>query len=272
MKPSRFAVIVLFAGGALSGMTGCAAHQPTPQEAARRHQAEILRWRAEDKKRLAGEGSSSPTWTVGKMDLTSVREVMVSMPHRVYQSMRGQTSLAAARSMEDSASAENRRIGVLKLTEFPYARTGDYVKRYEQIYDHDDDALVRAAALRALNRSRDIGAVDRFIAGLGDTDAFVRLEAAKGLANVPSEKAVRSLIGHLETDDNKDVRIAVADALRTQHTLEVARALINVLQDREFGVAWQARRSLVIMTGRDLNFDESQWLNYFNAEQHPFAS
>ena len=72
------------------------------------------------------------------------------------------------------------------------------------------------------------------------------------------------------SDEAKDVRIAAADALRLHKTLDVARALMSVLNDREFGAAWQARQSLILMTGRDFRYDESAWLDYLSKAKNPF--
>jgi hypothetical protein len=57
--------------------------------------------------------------------------------------------------------------------------------------------------------------------------------------------------------ENRDVRIAAADALRNYPTGAgggAAKALASVLSARDFGVAWQAHESLVRMTGRDLRY------------------
>ncbi|MGK4277532.1 hypothetical protein, partial [Escherichia coli] len=55
----------------------------------------------------------------------------------------------------------------------------------------------------------------------------------------------------LEQDENRDVRIAAADALRHYKTLEVSRALVTMLDQREFGVSWQCRQSLQVLTSKD---------------------
>jgi hypothetical protein len=36
------------------------------------------------------------------------------------------------------------------------------------------------------------------------------------------------------------------------------------VNDRDFSVAWQARRSLVYMTNKDFRYDEGGWLGYFS--------
>jgi hypothetical protein len=70
---------------------------------------------------------------------------------------------------------------------------------------------------------------------------------------------------------DRDVRIWAADALQHYRTLEVARTLALQLGSREFGVAWQSRKSLVALTGQDMNYDENAWLNYLTSTQNPFG-
>jgi HEAT repeat protein len=72
---------------------------------------------------------------------------------------------------------------------------------------------------------------------------------------------------HLQQDASRDVRIAAADALRCYRTDEVAHALIDVLDDADFAVAWQARQSLRLMTAYDFHYDERAWLVYLSENE-----
>src|SRR5207247_99585 len=108
---------------------------------------------------------------------------------------------------------------------------------------------VRATAIRALNRSRDASATPLFVKALDDPSDQVRLEAAKALVNMPDQKAAPALIKIVDSrTDNRDVRIAAADALRHYKALDVARTLVNTLGQRDFSVAWQSRHSLIMLT------------------------
>ena len=179
----------------------------------------------------------------------------------------------AARMMENDKSPDSRRRGIDKLARWDFAQDGPYVRRYRQIAQDDPDPLVRATALRALNRARDAGARPLFIAALRDPAPEVRLEAAKALSNLPDPDAAGPLIrivSDVERED-RDVRIAAADALRYYKSVEVARALIPRLNERDFGVAWQARRSLRRITGRDLRYDEAAWLAYITGAEKPLG-
>ena len=136
----------------------------------------------------------------------------------------------------------------------------------------DPDPGVRSMLIRALNRARDKRAVPFFISALDDKDENIRLEGAKGLANNPDPRAAAPLLRHLnDPEENVDVRVASADALRMYRTSEVAQALVRALRDRNFGVGWQARRSLQLMTGKDFRYDTAAWLAYLGGTNKPFG-
>lgn len=191
---------------------------------------------------------------------------------RLFNILTGNTAADAVRKMEDPQFADKRWKGVNQLVANPYGKKEPYTDRYMQIAVNDPDWFVRATAVRALNRSRDQKAVDVFIVCLNDPNRQVRLEAAKALANIPDEKAIVPLMKIVDSPaDDRDVRIAAADALRHYHKLEVARSLVNTLSAREFGVAWQSRRSLVKITGADFKYDEAAWLAFITGPEKPFG-
>jgi HEAT repeat protein len=84
--------------------------------------------------------------------------------------------------------------------------------------------------------------------------------------------AVAPLITLLQNpNEDRDVRIAAADALKHYRTIDVGRALVDTLDSRDFGVAWQSHRSLVRLTGKDLRYDEGAWLSYLTGPDRPFG-
>lgn len=184
----------------------------------------------------------------------------------------GKTPVNAAIQMENQVLPDQRREGIAKLSDQPFGRRAPYTERYRQIAQIDKDWLVRASAIRALNRSRDPEASPLFIRALADESPVVRTEAAKALVNVPDPNASAALI-RLATnvEENRDVRVWSADALKHYRTIEVARALIGLLNGRDFSVAWQAHRSLVVITGTDHRFDEAAWLQYLTTSERPFG-
>jgi hypothetical protein len=184
----------------------------------------------------------------------------------------GDTPVAAVKEMENPTSPDQRRVGILYLSDRSWGREGAYLEAYREIAVNDPDSLVRATAVRALNRARDRTALPIFIQALNDKSATVRIEAAKALANIPDPDAVEPLSSHLaNTAENRDVRIAAADALREYKTLPVAQNLIRRLSDREFAVAWQSRISLWFMTGQDFEFDQASWLGYITGPGNPLG-
>jgi hypothetical protein len=184
----------------------------------------------------------------------------------------GNTPIKFVRMMEDSSSPDRRRQGIYELVKRDFGQREPYTARYRQIAQADADFTVRAAAVRALNWSRDTSAVPVFIAALNDASELVRWEAAKALANVPDPSAVDPLTRTLTSaGENRNVRIAAADALRHYRTAPVARALVGTLNGRDFGIAWQARHSLRTMTGRDLRYDDRAWLQYLASPEKPVS-
>jgi len=174
--------------------------------------------------------------------------------------------------LQDKNSPDIRRAGLNRLVEFPYAHRPPYTRVYEGMAGLDEDPTVRATALRACNRSRDRAATSVFIKGLADKSEIVRLEAAKGLANMPDPRAAGALAAMANNpDESLDVRIAAADALKYYRTPEVARVLSSLLEERDFSISWQARRSLVYLTHRDFGYDQGAWLGYFAGPEKPLG-
>jgi HEAT repeat protein len=184
----------------------------------------------------------------------------------------GNTPIKGVTQMEDRYFPDERRVGINKLVDRSFGRHEPYTDRYMQVAQFDSDYLVRATAIRALNRSREPKATPVFIKALDDSSPLVRQEAAKALANVPDPNAaapLRRLVASAQ--ETRDVRVAAADALKHYRSLDVARALVDTLDSRDFGVAWQSRHSLIRLTGRDLRYDEGAWLSYLTGSDRPFS-
>jgi len=200
---------------------------------------------------------------------------LIDLPVKGIQYASGDTPGHAARMIQDTNSADNRREGITKLVEYDFARRPPSTTLYKQIAQVDSDPMVRAVALRASNRARDRSATPLFIRALSDPSDkvpdLVRLEAAKGLANLPDANAVEPLIKVATSDENRDVRVAATDALKYYKSLQVARTLSALLADHDFSVSWQARRSLEYLTGKDLGYDQAKWLGYFSGPTKPFG-
>lgn len=261
----RRLLIVLLITPALAFSTGCLSstdkedRQPQTLTKLQRMKRQEAQRRAREK-----EGTS--------YSVAAGASKLVRMIGDLIDFARGETPFNAAKAMIDPNSPDLRRKGIVKLSNREFGRQDPYLKQYEVMARDDNDPSVRAMAIRALNRGRDKRAVPIFLSALEDKNDHVRLEAAKALANVPDPSATAPLLRHLENpDENVDVRIACADGLRLYPSSEVAQALVRALRDRSFGVSWQARRSLQLMTGHDFRYDTVAWLNYLGGTSKPFT-
>ena len=190
----------------------------------------------------------------------------------VWTRVHGPTPIDAVRMMENPNSADQRRRGIYELVRRDFGQQEPYTKRYRQIAQADPDPTVRAAAIRASNASRDKAAVPIFIAALNDKSDMVRLQAAKALSNIPDPTAAEPLSRVLGNQaETRDVRIAASEALRHYRNLDVARVLVGTVGGRDFSIAWQSRWSLIILTGRDLGYDEHKWLEFLAGPEKPLG-
>jgi hypothetical protein len=162
-----------------------------------------------------------------------------------------------------SDKPDERLEAINYLASYDWGRQPPYTDRYDQIARGDPSPLVRAVAVRALNRSRAASPEGTVRGMLNDPSELVRLEAAKALSNTYDPQASEKLRAMLTAaGETRDVRIAVADALRHDRTPEGYRTLVGVLGDRDFAVAWTARRSLRRMTGQDFRWSEADWAKW----------
>lgn len=184
----------------------------------------------------------------------------------------GKTPLRAVTMIQNPHSADQRRKGIYRLVKREFAQRPRYTRRYQQIAQSDPDATVRAAAIRALNASREKSAVPIFIAALSDESDMVRLQAAKALSNIPDPAAAEPLSRVLGNQaETRDVRIAASEALRHYRNPDVARVLVGTVGGRDFSIAWQSRWSLKILTGNDYGYDERKWLEYIAGPNKPLG-
>lgn len=232
-------------------------------------EGQLKKLQEENRRRLAGERETR--LTVGGA-ITYIPNTAYQATESAIRFISGDRPIKYAKELFHK-NADIRRQAVFELADHEFGRQEPYTQYYRTMAERDSDPTVRAAAVRALNRSRDTGAIAVFINALGDANQFVRLEAAKALANIPDPMAINALVKTLSDDrESRDVRIAAADALRLYPRSDVAQALIRVLDTPDFAVAWQARRSLNLLTGQDFRYDQAAWLTHLARSDKPFAA
>ena len=151
--------------------------------------------------------------------------------------------------------------GINGLAAREFGREGPYTDAYAVLAENAAEPLVRATAVRALNRSRSAGHADLFVRLLDDEATGVRLEAAKALVNVPAEGGAGPLLARAaDADEDLDVRMAAVSALRHHDAPEVRERLAALLGGDEFSLAFQARVALAAMVGQDRGYDPAAYL------------
>jgi len=266
MRKNSAALILLLSAVALSA-PGCAfltETNPEPKWTTGRWHDE----QSEDRSRLAGEDHGAST--AGDY-VFAVPRVLWSGLAWAWDRSTSETPGKYARQLLDQ-NADLRREAIYELSDHRYGRRDPYTKYYSHMTE-DKEPTVRTAAIRALNRARERAFTTVYIAALNDADANVRLEAAKALANIPDPRAAAPLMKALgNLNENRDVRLAAADALREYRSSDVAQALVRVINDRDFGLAWQSRQSLRFLFGVDHGYNQEAWLNYITGPSNPFRS
>lgn len=205
---------------------------------------------------LANVPTTQPGMAQQASDLTA------GAAQRIYEfATAGQFREAAANLR--STDADVRRVALVRVANRSYGAGLPYTDVYRTTAQVDPDGLVRATAIRSINRVRDQQSGPVLVAALADGHPQVRLEACKALANLPTPDAEIPLRAIAQANDQpNDIRIAALDALRHYNSLETQRVLVGQLNSNNFALAWESRRSLFLQTNADYRYDEAAWLNY----------
>ena len=147
----------------------------------------------------------------------------------------------------ESSDPYERYLGALEA-----GQSGDpgQVKKLEALLK-DPDPLARTGAIVALSVARAPGALQFLTAMLSDPDPGVRVEAVRALAEFKDPASVEPISNLLASDVVEEPRRVAALALGEFADGPALRtALLTALSDRSAGVAFNAHRSLVRVTGR----------------------
>jgi len=172
--------------------------------------------------------------------------------------VRGPSERQLVKQMFMSPDADVRRAAIEDLSSRKAGRAEPYLRGYAALAD-DPSPLVRAAALRALGRGADATYADKVVAGLNDSDATVRWDAAAALDTLVTARAVGQLAYAALNDPSRDVRVASAKALRHHRRGDVVETLLRCLDDRDFAVRHRAGQSLSELTGEPAGTDPDAW-------------
>ena len=159
-----------------------------------------------------------------------------------------------------SPDADTRREGVLQLGRGEAAGWNATPNILSIMALGDQDAQVRAAAVRVLAHISDGPIVfETARKAAKDDSEMVRLASIAVLSHSSGEPELKTLLERLSQDQVGEVRAAAAAALGTYNDRRALRGLLNALEDAQFAVAYRARQSLNRLTGEDMGYDKQAW-------------
>ena len=142
----------------------------------------------------------------------------------------------------DSPNATVRRNAAWAIGELTNMVPGERAGAVPQLITllGDSDAWVRMAAARAIGELRDERALTRLVAGLADDDWRVRQVVAWALSEMKDERAVTALCNVLLADARVEVRRGAAEALGEIASADAIPSLKQALNDAEPSVSAKA--------------------------------
>ncbi len=189
----------------------------------------------------------------------------------------------------ESDNADIRREALTKVAK-SRAITDDWaIRGLDAIARTDKASQVRCVALRTLSRADDARAVsvslqvlnhEKHADSVRAPDDDVRWECllilerncTHGTVAEKEREAVRdTFIQHVTHSKHRDARVTSARGLRHFLDRPALDALIEALKDRDFGVVYQAERSLAMLTGTTHNHDPDAWKQWLSETADPFA-
>lgn len=137
-----------------------------------------------------------------------------------------------------------------------WAGEGDVINPLIEVLKNDISPKVRANAAMSLGQLNNEKAIQSLISALSDTDAFVRGMIVYSLGLLKAKEALNSLIMILETDPDKEARMAAADSLSQIGDEKAIKHLVNAyVNDPEDSVKAESRDSLNRL-GKQFNITE----------------
>ena len=191
----------------------------------------------------------------------------------------------------ESERPNDRRRGVVGLSESRDARADWAMKLYETVAKSDIDASVRCAAFRAMEQIADPRSQTTAIAVLesrrqpseeivpapasvrwGAVRTLYAIASASGGANDAPPAVVTGLIETVRSEPEQRVRLTAIDTLAYYRDRKVPPALVDALEDEDFAVRRAAESSLVALTGVTHHYDPMAWRAWLAKTSDPFAS
>ncbi len=126
----------------------------------------------------------------------------------------------------------------------------------------EKDALLRIEVLRSMGAMTCPTAIGMLRLGMKDPDADVREACCLAWRQQGGPEAIELLSAAATTDSDADVRMAAARALGEMGDRRAVAALGQMLEDRDPAMQYRAVASLQQVTGQDLGNDVNAWIDY----------
>ncbi len=191
----------------------------------------------------------------------------------------------------ESPLPDERREAVQQVARTRYLTHETVLDALDTIARTDSSTAVRCAALAALASANDPRAAPTIVAVLAEppadpdrrqaqpTDDKIRMEAMRAawvLIQNPTtgqdhRDAFRDAAIRHTTLGSRDVRQAAARVLGYCACNDALPPLIDALEQRDFGVAYEAERSLMRLTGKTFDHDAIRWREWLADTEEPLA-
>lgn len=208
---------------------------------------------------------------------------------------RNQTDRRSSKQLLQAAlhdpRADERRRAVNLLADGSAGKAAETVAAFDEIARRDADAMVRAAAARALGRCAGAQCVPTLVKLLDSADramddtrpapAAVRWEAALLLQRFSAgqevesgqrEAVLTSLLGRLERDADRNVRLTVVATLQHYPDKRTLPPVIHAMRTRDFALQLRAEDTLHELTGQSHDLDPDAWEQWLARASNPFAA
>ncbi len=189
----------------------------------------------------------------------------------------------------ESPNPDERREGVNGLAKSADAASDWAVKVFDTIARTDSNTAVRCAAVRAMHRSagpqhlptllKILRSASQRLDDVRPAPGPLRWEAARLLTTIVGghsydaaqrDELIRVLRELAQADRDRNVRLALIDALGFFHDRAVLDTLIAMLREEDFAITRAAEQSLIALTGVTHRHNAEAWQAWLDKAANPF--